>query len=155
MTKFEIVQIVTGLIGSCGFAVLFNIRGKKMLAGTLGGGLSWLLFVLLKYATESEAIRYFVVAFVISLYAEGMARLLKSPTTTFLMVSLIPLVPGGSLYYTMASAFTRDAALFLSRAAGTLSLTVALALGIVLATALAKLLTNTLAYLKQRRTETL
>lgn len=153
MTGFEIVQIVTGLIGSCGFAVLFNIRGKKMLAGALGGGLSWLLLVLLKHVTESEAIRYFLVAFMISLYAEGMARLFKSPATTFLMVSLIPLIPGGSLYYTMASAFARDVTLFLTRASGTVSLTVALALGIVLATALTKLLVNTRNYWRAQRSE--
>ncbi|MBQ1965266.1 MAG: threonine/serine exporter family protein, partial [Clostridia bacterium] len=45
------------------------------------------------------------VAFSMSVYAGIMARVLKTPATTFITTSLIPLIPGGSLYYTMAYAF--------------------------------------------------
>ena len=29
MTNAEIIQIITGFIGAFGFAILFNVRGKK------------------------------------------------------------------------------------------------------------------------------
>lgn len=135
----QIIQILTGTIGTMGFAILFNIRGKRFLAASLGGFLSWAMFTLLRYAIPSEPVCYFVVALLISLYAEFIARVLKSPTTTFITTSLIPLIPGGSLYYTMAYAFGSEPERFLEKGFDTLKLASALALGIIAAATLTKL----------------
>lgn len=142
MTAFEFLQIITGFLGSFGFAILFNIRGKRLVWATLGGFLSWALFVLLGFLTPNEPLRYFIVALTISVYAEIMARLLKTPTTTFHMTALIPLIPGGSLYYTMSSVFEGNLAHFLDKAIYTLELAVALALGIVLVSAVTRTLSR-------------
>lgn len=141
ITSLEILQIITGFLGSVAFSILFHIRGKKLVFAGLGGLLSWTVFVLLKFLTESEPIRYFIVAVLVSIYAEILARLLKTPTTTFIMSSLIPLIPGGSLYYTMSSLFSGTLEGFLDRGIYTLELTVALALGIVLSGAIARMIT--------------
>ena len=116
MTTVELMQIFTGFLGTLGFSVLFHIRGKRLVMAALGGFLSWLLFVLLGNVISSEPIRYFVVSLLTSFYAEWMARLLKTPTTTFLMTTLIPLVPGASLYYTMAYALGSDMEKFIQKA---------------------------------------
>jgi len=140
MTKVEMMQILMGFLGTLGFSILFNIRGKRLIMAALGGFISWLLFVLLGHVIPSEPIRYFIVALMTSFYAEWMARLLKTPTTTFLMTTLIPLVPGASLYYTMAYALGSDLEKFLQKAISTLKLAGALALGIVVATMIVKIL---------------
>lgn len=140
MTKFEILQIFTGFIGSLGFAILFNIRGKKLIASSIGGFLSWTMFVLLDFLISSEPIRYFLVSVIISVYAEIMARILKTPVTTFLLTSLIPLIPGGSFYNTMVSAFSGISEDFFDKAIYTLSLAIALALGIVITSAFTKII---------------
>ena len=137
--KNEIIQILTGFLGSVGFGVLFNIRGKRLLMASLGGLFSWGLFVILSEVIESEAVNYFIVALLISLYAEGMARWLKTPTTVFITTALIPLIPGGSLYYTMVYAFKSDAVNFIEKGIATLILASALALGIIVAATLTKL----------------
>ena len=139
MTSTEILQIITGFLGSFAFALLFHIRGKKLVFAALGGFLSWMLFVLLKFVTENEPIRYFLVAVLVSVYAEILARLLKTPTTTFVISSLIPLIPGGSLYYTMSTMLEGVNDAFLARAIYTVELTAALALGIVLSGAVARM----------------
>lgn len=139
MTQTQIIQILAGFVGSLGFAVLFNIRGKRLVAAAIGGLLSWLLFVVLGTYIASEPVRYFIVALVISAYAEVMARSLKSPTTTFITTSLIPLIPGGSLYYTMSLVFQGNMDSFLQKAIYTLQLTSALALGIIVSTAITKI----------------
>ncbi len=138
MTQAEIIQIITGFIGSFGFAILFNIRGRKLIFAALGGLFSWALFVLLGFAIESEPVRYFIVAASISIYAEVMARVLRTPTTTFIMTALIPLIPGGSLYYTMAYAFESDLSRFLDKGIDTLQFALALALGVIVAAAATK-----------------
>ena len=142
MISKELIQIAAGFIGAFGFAILYNIRGRKLLAAAFGGFISWSLFLLLGMVFESEPLRYFLVSVIISVYSEIMARLLKTPTTTFIITSLIPLVPGGSLYYTMANAFSGSLESFFTSAATTLKLAVALALGVVIITAFTNLLTK-------------
>lgn len=140
MTSAELIQIAAGLIGSLCFGVLFNIRGKKLIAAALGGFLSWGLFLLLSRIIFSEPINYFIVAAVVSMYSEIMARILKTPATPIVTTALIPLIPGGSLYYTMAYVFESDFSKFLEKALSTLKLASALALGIIVVTAISQLL---------------
>ncbi len=140
MTKQEIIQILAGFIGSFGFACLFNIRGRRLIVTALGGLLSWTLFVLLQHIIPSDPVNYFVVALLLSVYAEVMARIMKTPTTTFITTSLVPLIPGGSLYYTMASVFEGNSAITLDRAVSTLEMAAALALGIIVATTVTRLI---------------
>lgn len=142
MTNNEFLQIIAGFIGSLGFAILYNIRGKRLLFAALGGLFSWGLFIIFNKIIPNEALNYFLVAFIISVYAEIMARVIKTPTTTFITTSLIPLIPGGSLYYTMTYAFESDIERFIQKAIYTLQLASALALGIIVATTLTKLLIN-------------
>jgi len=140
MTSTEAIQILAGFVGTIGFAILFNIRGKRLCATAFGGFLSWLLFVLLSEYVKNEPVCYFAVAWAISIYSEIMARVLKTPTTTFITTSLIPLIPGGSLYYTMANAFHGNLDTFLQKAVYTLQLSSALALGIIVSSTLTRML---------------
>lgn len=141
MTMTELMQILTGALGTLGFSILFNIRGRRLIMAAVGGLIAWLMYVILGYVISSEPIRYFIVSVLTSLYAEWMARRLKTPTTTFLMTALIPLVPGASLYYTMSYALGSDMQRFIQKAIDTLKLAGALALGIVLTTMIVKVIT--------------
>ena len=138
----EIIQIIMGFIGSLGFGILFNVRGKRLIFASIGGLLSWGLFVLFSMFLKSEPLNYFLVALIISIYAEIMARILKTPTTTFITTSLIPLIPGSSLYYTMAYAFNSDVNNFFTKAVYTLQLASCLALGIIIAVTLTQIITR-------------
>lgn len=140
MTSSELIQIVAGLIGSLCFGILFNMRGKRLIAAAVGGLLSWGLFVVLSHFILNEPINYFIVAAVVSLYSEIMARILKTPAAPIVTTSLIPLIPGGSLYYTMSSAFESNFTMFLEKAVSTLKLACALALGIIVVTAISQFL---------------
>ena len=137
-----ITQILAGFVGSIGFGFLFNVRGKKLLMASLGGLVSWSLFLILSVFINNEPLNYFIVALLMSVYAEFMARKLKSPTTCFITISLIPLIPGGSLYYTMAYAFQSDIERFASKGIYMLSLAAALALGVIVSTTVTKVLNN-------------
>lgn len=140
MTIQDIIQILTGYLGSLGFAVLFHIRGRKLLIASIGGLISWSVFLLLKGCFPSEALRYFFSAAAVTLYAEVFARIEKTPTTTFLVPSLIPLIPGGSLYYTMNYALNKQWTLFAHKATYTVQLALSLAIGIIAVTTLTRML---------------
>ena len=56
--------------------------------------------------------------------------------TTILMPTVIPLIPGGSLYYAMDAALRHDAPEFILKAQKAIGLAVALAAGIMIVTSL-------------------
>jgi uncharacterized membrane protein YjjB (DUF3815 family) len=136
-----IVQILTGTLGTLGFNILFHIRGKKLVFATLGGMISWAVFLALEPVLPSEAMRYFISAATITVYGEILARLEKTPTTTFLVPSIIPLIPGSALYYTMNYALNKQWSQFAQQAFYTLQLALSLAVGIIAVTTAVRLLT--------------
>lgn len=138
------MQSVMAFFGTIGFGMLFRSRGKKLLLAGLGGMMAWMLFLLLGCWIESEPVRYFIVSVIISVYAEVLARICKTPAGTFGILSLVPLVPGGGLYYSADYALSGDMQAFAEKALSTLSLTAMLSLGIVLVAAMAKFISSAL-----------
>ncbi len=151
MTWTNLVEIITAGIGALAFGVLFNLHGKKLVSVLLGGAIGWLFVLILMRLGTDEPTAYFIVALLLSLYAEILARTLKAPTTVFIIPSLIPLVPGSSLYYTMAYALDGEKELFSGKAFATLALAAALAIGIIIATVLTRLLLKATVALKARK----
>ena len=139
--KDAIIQILMGYLGSLGFNILFNIRGRKLFLASFGGFISWTVFLLLEPVLPAEPIRFFLSAAAVTVYGEVFARIEKTPTTTFLVPSIIPLIPGGSLYYTMNYALNKQWAEFSQRGFYTLQLALSLAVGIIAVTTLTRLLT--------------
>lgn len=130
--KDAIIEIIMGTIGSFGFGLSFNIKGKKLLFGCLGGTLAWTTYLIVKLFSASEFLSYFIAAIAITLFSELLAVKLKTPTITTLVAALIPLVPGSSLYYTMEQALKSDYNGFISMGSQTIEIAVALSLGIVI-----------------------
>ena len=56
----QILQIITGCIGSAGFALLYNIRGKRFVFAALGGLLATLFYILFGFVMENEILNYFI-----------------------------------------------------------------------------------------------
>ncbi|MBO5317603.1 MAG: threonine/serine exporter family protein [Oscillospiraceae bacterium] len=135
------VQILMGGLGTLGFNVLFHLRGRKLLLATLGGVISWAVFLALEPLVPGEAMRYFLATAVVTVYGEILARVKKTPTTTFLVPSVIPLIPGGALYHTMNYALNKQWSAFAHQAFYTLQLALALAVGIIAITTLTRLIT--------------
>ena len=142
MTYAEIIKIIAGLSGSLCFGILFNMHGKKLYASAFGGLMASVLSLIMETPVADEPVRYFMISAIISLYSEIIARILKTPATPVITTSLIPLIPGGSLYYTMSYAFESDFNMFVGKASSTLKLASALALGIILVTTVFRVVTT-------------
>ncbi|MEA4826035.1 MAG: threonine/serine exporter family protein [Clostridium sp.] len=89
------------LLASLGFGVIFNIRGRNLFFASLGGSIGWFFYLLSLEYYPSKVFALFVGSLAISIYSEVMARVLKTPVTTFMICAMIPLVPGAGMYYTM------------------------------------------------------
>ena len=91
----------TAVFASFGFALLFNVKGSKLFTAAFIGGIGGFIYDYAIYMSGSQALSLFVASICISILSEIFARLLKCPVTTFLICAIIPLVPGGGMYYTM------------------------------------------------------
>ena len=125
-------QNLACLIGCTGFAILFNIHGPGGILCTIGGILSWCTYCLSIRLSGSELIAYFWAAVISSAYSESMARIRKYPAISYLVVSIFPLIPGASIYYTMNHAVQGDMELFASRGMYTVAIAGYISVGILL-----------------------
>ena len=130
---FGLLQIITGGVGAFGFALLFNVRGKKLLPAALGGALGWAICVLLLPFFPFEPVRYLISTMVLTIYSEWMARWYRCPATVFLTPASIPMIPGGSLYYTLNFAMQKEWEAFFHKGIATLLLMIAMAAGVLAA----------------------
>ena len=121
-----------------GFCLLFNIRGKTLLWSSLGGTLGWLVYTLAS-PLANDILQYFLATVATAVYSELMARVMKKPATGFQIVALLPLVPGGGIFYTMEYCVIGNNAMFLSTGLHTLGIAGSLAMGVLLVSSIVRL----------------
>ena len=95
------MTLLTALLGSAGFALLFNVRKQLLPLAALGGALCWGAYLLAGVWTQSVFVQSFAASAVTAVWSEILARVKKTPAQQYLIVGLIPLVPGATLYYAM------------------------------------------------------
>lgn len=125
------IQLLTAFTGSLGFALLFNVREKKLIPAAIGGLISWAVYLLAGLLTPTAAIQYFMASIVLTFYAEIFARVKKAPATIFLVSGAIPLFPGGRLYQTMNAAVKGNWKLFGYQGLETIIIALAIAVGML------------------------
>ncbi len=128
----DIVQYVTAFVACLGFCFLFNIHGRGMFFCALGSTLSWVVYLLCVRLNTGEFVAYFIAAVAIATYSEIMARIRKFPATSYLLISLLPLVPGASIYYSIEHLLNDNTEAFLARVEYTAGTARALAVGVLL-----------------------
>ena len=137
-----IFQTFSEFLATLGFGIIFNIKGKKLFFASLGGAIGWFFYSLSLKFNFSELSSLFISAIFFSSYCEIFARILKTPVTTLVICSLIPLVPGGGMYYTMLEAVNGNVSSSLDLGLNTLASAGTLALGIIFVSTITKLVTT-------------
>ena len=126
-----LTQTIMGCIGSVGFAVLFNVRGRRLGLIALASALSWMGYVLCAMNGAGLFWAIFCGTTVAGMISEVLARVVKVPVLMLLVPLLIPLIPGGTLYNMMSSLVRSQHDLFLRYARQLLEEAGAIALGII------------------------
>ena len=100
-------QILAGALGGLGFSIVFGVRKKYMVLIALNAGLSWAVYLAVN-ALAGDFAGNMASAMFCSLMAAVLARRIKVPTVVLQMPATVPMIPGGSLYYTMLYVFSGD-----------------------------------------------
>lgn len=120
------------IIFCIGFTFLLNIHGKGAILCSIGGAFAWIVFRLVSSYTGNDILGYFVATMVASFYSEIMARIRKYPALSYLVISIVPTIPGSGVYYAVNHFVRGDMTSFADRGTHTLAIAGAMAVGILL-----------------------
>lgn len=125
-------QCIVCLIGCIGFGILFNVHSLGLPLCAWGGCLTWLVYLLaFQYTGNIYVANFWATAFAAA-YSEILARIRKYPATSYLVVSLFPLLPGAGIYYTMGYALDGSVNLAVHKGLQTAAVAGVMAVGILL-----------------------
>ncbi len=99
----EVIMLISATLGTLGFTLIYKTNPKHIPFATLGGILSCGVYLFFNATGLNVFVSNFIAMSVSAMVCEIFARILKAPAVIFLLPSVIPLVPGGSLYYTMSN----------------------------------------------------
>lgn len=109
MMKDMLVCALGAFGGTLGFALMINAPGRTVLPASVIAVLGYDLFLFLsKYMGTNLIAAYFFATVLIALLCEIEARMMRMPSTVFLLSALVPLVPGYSLYRAMLALVEND-----------------------------------------------
>ena len=150
MTEEMLVQIAMAAAGALGFGLWYRISGMRLVTILLGGAANWIFYLLAYHTYQDRVLAFFLAALATAALAEVLARLLKTPVLTLLVPMLIPLVPGGDLYYTMLSLVQGDMASFAQYGSFALREAGAISFGVILVACAVQTLLKLFAALRQK-----
>ena len=107
-TKIEIPYAVFALMVSFGSGFMLNAKLKTASVGAIIGGIVYAVFILCAAAFNrfewvtipGTTVGVFVASITLATLSETAARILKVPSTLFLIMGVYPLVPGAGIYKT-------------------------------------------------------
>lgn len=125
----EFVQILSAGFAGIGFAMIFHIKPRHLYVAFFGGALSWVFYLLAYRFWESRTISMMAAAIGVTVYSEIAARVVHMPVSVIYTPAIIPLIPGGHLYYSLRGFVTDSHADFIKYGGFLLEDTLGIVLG--------------------------
>ncbi len=125
------ITCFVSFVACAGFMIVFNIHGKGKLLCALGGAITWGAYCLAAKLGCGNYLCCFIATCTAAVFSEMMARVRKYPAISYLVISLLPLIPGAGIYYTALYAIRGDMALAVQYGLSTLSTAGVMAAGIL------------------------
>lgn len=96
-----IMSVLSAFISSIGFAIVFHTQKKHLLVCGVVGAAGWFIYLLGENNGFSPILSTFLASLLVTELSYNFAKTNRTPITIFLIVGIIPLVPGLGLYRTM------------------------------------------------------
>lgn len=141
MTFFSwtlLIRLIASFFATMGFAVVFKTKLRHLLPAGISGVLVYFVYYVFEFIGAPLFIAAFASTTVGAIYSEVYARFFHTPAIIILSSAVIPIVPGGSLYYTVQHFLTEESTKALSYLGDTLAIGLGIACGIVLVSVLSK-----------------
>ena len=96
-----VIKLIYSFIGTLGFAIFMHAPKRAWLPASAIGGVAYLVYWALQEFGVNEPMAIFIGALLGSILGQYLARRMKMIATIFVLLSMIPLVPGLGLYRCM------------------------------------------------------
>ncbi len=138
--------LLAALLGTLGYALLLRIQLRLLPAVSFAGTVSYGLYYLLWFFTGDLFLSNFAGALLAAILAYLFAICYRAPATLFYTPAIIPLVPGGLLYYMMSAAIRGESGKILSYGGDALLVGLGIASGIIVGVIITRILRSALTY---------
>jgi len=123
---------IVAFLACFGFCFLLDVPKHLIVSSSLAGVVCWDLYLIAGLLGAGSELAALLACAVVYLLSYALARHLKAPVSVFLIVAILPLVPGCNIYRTVYSMITGEGSTADALAA-TLMMAGAIALGIFIA----------------------
>ena len=134
------VMLIAGGIATVGFGIIFNNKYKHLPIVVVSGVIATAIYLLAFNLSNNSFIGVMCGTVFATLFAELLARIMKSPTTVFLIPAIIPFVPGARLFFMMYSLLNSEFVMAKSNFVELLLSSLGIAVGIILASVFAQII---------------
>lgn len=121
-----------------GFSVLFGLHSVDIILASCGAAIGWAVFQAMPSAL-APAFAAFTAALASGFYSEIVGWFRSRPATVYMIASIIPLVPGSGMYYTMLASLEGDSAKSLELGLATIITAFAIAAGLAVSNAIVRM----------------
>lgn len=125
-------EFLASLLISIGFSIQFRIKGRLLVPAIFGSSLGWTLCFLYNEIWGNIFIANFIAGCFVAIWSESFSRILKTPSTSFLILGVIPLVPGRGIYLTFLNIVEGNGASAIKSGNETLGIALIIALAILI-----------------------
>ncbi len=136
-----LLAFIYASLACAGFCVMFNLQNYKIAVfACIGGGIEWVVCLWCAAHGGSLVFQNLIAAITVAAYSEIMARVFKAPSTVFLIVGILPIVPGRGIYFTMKYCIQGDIEMFIKQGLDTFSVAGAIAVGVSLVSSVVRII---------------
>lgn len=124
------VSAIGAFGGTVGFCYLLAAPKRTILPASVTGMIGFIIYVMLyRHLGQSIMLSHFAATVVVTVVCEMLARVMRLPSTVFLLTSLVPLVPGYNFYRAMLALVEDNGTLAASQAFVAVQIVAAIAVG--------------------------
>ncbi len=127
-----VTTCIASFVACTGFVIIFNIHGKGKILCSLGSVVTWGAYCIVLAFDGDELLSCFVATVAAAIYSEIIARARRYPAISYLVISLLPLIPGAGIYYTAQQAVQRNISAAVEYGLNTLATAGVMAAGILI-----------------------
>lgn len=138
----NIIGVAAAVIGTVGFSFMLRLRWERLPVIAVSTALCYSIYLLCIHFSLADIMANFIASLFAAFVSEFLAKRIKAPVTVFLTPTILPLVPGSTLYYTIDAFFRGNLKLALGYFSTTGRTIGAILLGIVVVNTIMKCIRN-------------
>lgn len=132
------IHSIASYIASFGFCFLLDVPRKNIIVSSFCGCVSWTLLVVLQDYGINYIFASLIGALAVGMLAEIFSVIQKTAVTCFIVIGILPLVPGFKIYKTMLYFVTDKFEKGLTEGVQAFFIAIAIAIGLIIATSIGR-----------------